>query len=113
MTRREKLLAYAQLLRLPNVFTDTSGVRYFDLLQDAARRAGPHKILFGSDGPFLHPAVELAKVRALRLPPDEEALVTGGNLLRLVGPVLRRFHLVHPHHRPSPVPARPAPRRRR
>jgi uncharacterized protein len=81
-----------QLYRLPNVFTDTSGVRYFDLLQDAARRAGPRKILFGSDGPFLHPAVELAKVHALRLPPDDEALVTGGNLLRLVGPVLRCSH---------------------
>jgi uncharacterized protein len=86
-----------QLCRLPNVFTDTSGVRYFDLLQDAVRRAGPDKILFGSDGPFLHPAVELAKVRALGLPPADEALVTGGNLLRLVGPVLRRS-------RPSPRP---------
>ena len=60
-----------QLARLPNVFTDTSGVRYFDLLVDAVRRAGPHKVLFGSDGPFLHPGVELAKVHALGLdPPD-------------------------------------------
>jgi len=101
-----------QLCRLPNVFTDTSGVRYFDLLQDATRRAGPHKVLFGSDGPFLHPAVELAKVRALRLPPADEALVTGGNLLRLVGPALRRFHPSPSHHRASPVRPRPIPRRR-
>ena len=49
------------------------------------RCAGPgrDKVLFGSDGPFLHPGVELAKVHALRLPPDEAALVLGGNLLRL------------------------------
>jgi predicted TIM-barrel fold metal-dependent hydrolase len=43
-------------------------------------------VLFGSDGPFLHPAVELAKVRALHLFPDDEALVLGGNVLRLTHP---------------------------
>jgi predicted TIM-barrel fold metal-dependent hydrolase len=74
-----------QLARHPNVFTDTSGVRYFDLLVDAVRRAGPDKVLFGSDGPFLHPGVELEKIHALGLPPDEVAKVLGGNLLRLIG----------------------------
>jgi uncharacterized protein len=67
----------------PNVFTDTSGVRRFDLLVRAVRRAGPHKVLFGTDGPWLHPGVELAKVRLLGLPPAAEALVLGGNFLRL------------------------------
>ena len=75
-----------QLTRHPNVHTDTSGVRYFDVLADAVRRAGARKVLFGSDGPFLHPAVELAKLRALRLSPDDEALVLGGNVLRLTHP---------------------------
>ena len=82
-----------QLTRLPNVFTDTSGVRYFDLLVDAARRAGPHKILFGTDGPFLHPGVELAKVHALALDPAGKQLVLGG--CRLVRGV-RRVPRVHP-----------------
>ena len=71
------------LARHPNVYTDTSGVRRFDLLVEAVRRAGPSKILFGSDGPWLHPGVELAKVRALRLQPPAESLVTSGNWLRL------------------------------
>lgn len=71
------------LVRLPNVFTDTAGVRYFDLLTEAITRAGAHKVLFGSDGPYLHPAPELAKVKALRLPPDEQQLVLRGNILRL------------------------------
>ena len=44
-----------------------SGVRRFDLLEQAVQRAGARKILFGSDGPWLHPGVELAKVRALEL----------------------------------------------
>lgn len=73
-----------QLVRHANVFTDTSGVRRFDLLEQAVRRAGPRKILFGSDGPWLHPAVELAKIRALGLPSEAERLVLGGNFLRLI-----------------------------
>jgi predicted TIM-barrel fold metal-dependent hydrolase len=72
------------LVRHPNIFTDTSGVRRFDLLEQALKRAGPRKILFGSDGPWLHPGVELAKVRALHLSPGDERLVVAGNLLRLI-----------------------------
>lgn len=78
------------LVRFPNVFTDTAGVRRFDILEEAVARAGARKILFGSDGPWLHPAVELAKVQALALSAADRALVLGGNFLRLVGPVRRR-----------------------
>lgn len=73
-----------ELSRSPNLFADTSGVRYFDLLVEAVRRAGAHKVIFGSDGPFLHPGVELAKIHALHLAPDDEAKVLGGNICRLV-----------------------------
>jgi len=71
------------VVRHPNVHTDSSGIRRFDLLVEAVRRAGAHKVLFGTDGPWLHPGLELAKIRALGLPPDQEALVLGGNWLRL------------------------------
>jgi predicted TIM-barrel fold metal-dependent hydrolase len=63
------------LARHPNIYTDTSGIRRFDLLEQAVERAGARKILFGSDGPWLHPGVELAKVRALNLPPVDEQRV--------------------------------------
>lgn len=72
------------LVRHPNVYADTSGVRRFDLLERAVQRAGARKILFGSDGPWLHPAVELAKVSALKMSPADEALILGENLLRLI-----------------------------
>jgi predicted TIM-barrel fold metal-dependent hydrolase len=75
-----------QLVRLPNVYADTSGVRYFDAMVQAVRRAGPRKLLFGSDGPQLHPGAELCKVRWLRLSARDEAMVTGGNIARLLGP---------------------------
>lgn len=80
-----------QLVRHPNVFADTSGVRYFDLLADAARRVGPGKLLFGSDGPFLHPAVELEKVKALGFGRAALRLVLGGNFLRLTATARARF----------------------
>jgi predicted TIM-barrel fold metal-dependent hydrolase len=67
----------------PNLYADTSGVRRFDLLEQAVRGAGPHKVLFGSDGPWLHPGLELEKIRLLRLSPADESLVLAGNFLRL------------------------------
>lgn len=80
---RAQLALIDHLERHPNVHADTSGVRRFDLLLQAVRRAGAHKILFGSDGPWLHPALELHKIRLLGLAPAQEALVLGGNLLRI------------------------------
>ncbi|HQU28774.1 MAG TPA: amidohydrolase family protein [Nitrospirales bacterium] len=84
---RAQLALIDHLVRHPNIFADTAGVRRFDLLEQAVNRAGPRKILFGSDGPWLHPALELAKVRALSLPPNAERFVLGGNFLRLISQV--------------------------
>lgn len=88
---RAQLAMVDKLVRLTNVYTDTAGVRRFDLLRDAVQRAGAHKVLFGSDGPWLHPAVELAKIRELRLPRRDERLVLGGNLWRLLGRPAAQF----------------------
>ncbi|MES2256935.1 MAG: amidohydrolase family protein [Pseudomonadota bacterium] len=72
------------LVRHKNIYTDSSGVRRFDLLQQAVRRAGAHKVLFGSDGPWLHPGLELQKIRLLHLPERDERLILGENFLRLI-----------------------------
>jgi Amidohydrolase len=73
-----------QLVRYNNVYADTSGVRRFDYLVQAVKRAGAHKLLFGSDGPWLHPGVDLYKIVALTLPPEHEALILGRNAIRLI-----------------------------
>jgi len=85
-----------QLVRYSNVYADSSGVRRFDYLVQAVKRAGPRKILFGSDGPWLHPGVELYKIRMLGLPREAQALILGGNAKRLIfGPrVSRRLHTI-------------------
>jgi predicted TIM-barrel fold metal-dependent hydrolase len=74
-----------QLVRYPNVYADTSGVRQFDYLVQAVRRAGPGKLIFGSDGPWLHPEVELHKIRLLGLSVTDEAAVLGNNIAGLIG----------------------------
>jgi predicted TIM-barrel fold metal-dependent hydrolase len=76
-----------QLVRYPNVFADTSGVRRFDYLVQCVKRAGAHKLIFGSDGPWLHPGLELHKIELLDLAPDDERLVLGKNMARLLCPV--------------------------
>lgn len=87
---RAQLGLIDHLVRHPNIYTDTAGVRRFDLLEQAVRRAGASKILFGSDGPWLHPSVELAKVRVLELGVADKAMILGGNLLRLIRDVRKQ-----------------------
>jgi predicted TIM-barrel fold metal-dependent hydrolase len=87
---RAQMALIDHLERHPNVFTDTAGVRRFDILEQAVRRAGARKVLFGSDGPWLHPAVELAKVWALDVSPSDRALILGGNVMRLIAPARTR-----------------------
>jgi uncharacterized protein len=97
---RAQLALIDHLVRHPNIYTDTAGVRRFDLLEQAVKRAGAKKILFGSDGPWLHPGVELEKIYALELADDQEQLVLGGNFLRLISRIRR-----NPRRAPSTVAA--------
>ena len=53
------------------------------MLRRAAERI-PDKLLFGTDAPAIHPAVELAKIRALNLPKEVEGKILGGNISRLL-----------------------------
>jgi uncharacterized protein len=78
------------LVRFPNIYADTSGVRRFDILKKAFERAGTSKILFGTDGPWLHPGVELSKIFALHLPEKGLQQVLAGNLLKLISKVKKQ-----------------------
>jgi uncharacterized protein len=94
------------LSRHPNIYTDTAGIRRFDLLEQAVQRAGPGKILFGTDGPWLHPGLELAKVTALNLQASDNAMILGGNFLRLIRHVRRHGAAVAAPPLPTPMTER-------
>ncbi len=69
----------------PNLYFDTSSVAEHEWLERAVAENVAHKMIFGSDGPGLHCGVELARVKYLHLPKDQEAMVLGGTIARLLG----------------------------
>lgn len=68
---------------LPHVYLDTPFAMVHVMLRRAAERI-PDKLLFGTDAPAIHPAVELAKLRSLNLPKGVEDKILGGNISRLL-----------------------------
>lgn len=72
---------------LPNVLLDTSAMPYPEMIRQAVQTIGPERVLFGSDGPGCVPALELEKVRLAGLSPDDEVLVLGGNIKRILDEV--------------------------
>ena len=102
-----------QLVRYPNVYADTSAVRQFDYLVQAVQAAGARKILFGSDGPWTHPRLELHKIQLLGLPGEQESMILGGNATRLFR--RRPGSVVRPHlngvsiEKSAAAPREPAP----
>ncbi len=71
----------------PNMTLIGSAVRAQSILA-AIRALGPERVCFGSDTPFELMHVELAKYRALladELTTEQQALVMGGNILRVLG----------------------------
>lgn len=68
----------------PNLYFDTSSVCDHEWLERTVAQGLTHKMIFGSDGPELHCGVELARVRMLNLPKDQETMVLGGTILKLL-----------------------------
>ena len=69
--------------RNPNVYLETSGMPMHTKIRDAYERVGETRVLFGTDTPFHHPVVEIAKVQVSGLPPEgvERVLSRNGRLL--------------------------------
>ncbi|HRH61188.1 MAG TPA: amidohydrolase family protein, partial [Chitinophagaceae bacterium] len=81
---KSQLAFISPLERFPNIYTDLSGVRRFDLILEAYQRAGANKILFGSDGPWIHPGIELQKIYALKATKCDEEKMLYKNFLKLM-----------------------------
>lgn len=69
---------------LDNIFLETSTCNFLHLKQ-SVKKAGPRKIIFGSEFPLSHPAVELQKILLLKLPESERDLILGENIRILLG----------------------------
>jgi uncharacterized protein len=65
--------------RNANVYLETSGMPMHSKIAEAVERVGPDRVLYGSDAPFHHPAVEMAKVRVSGLAEPDLTRVLGSN----------------------------------
>jgi len=72
--------------RAPNTVTESAGVLNCKFIQDVVDAVGAERVLMGSNGPYCPP--DLARVmfqkHMNKLSDDEKALITGGNLARLL-----------------------------
>ncbi|WBB50417.1 amidohydrolase family protein [Verrucosispora sp. WMMA2044] len=78
------LYALTLIEDVPNIFLETSG-GYTCVAEAALRRLGAERVVFGSEYPLQHPAVELAKFESLRLPPELWRRIAWDNAHRLLG----------------------------
>lgn len=70
-------------VELDNFYLETSTGSYLHI-QEAVKKAGAGKIIFGSEYPLSHPAVELKKILLLHLSDEENDKIWGGNISRLL-----------------------------
>ena len=75
---------------VPNVSIGTSG---FDptagVIEMAVRELGPERIIYGSDAGGRSFASQLAKVQGADVPDTAKRLILGGNLQRMLAPILK------------------------
>jgi uncharacterized protein len=69
--------------RRDNVYLETSGMPEHAKIAEAIETVGETRVLYGSDAPFHHPAVEILKVRVSGLPDDLVDRVLYRNALEL------------------------------
>lgn len=70
-------------VRLKNFYLETSTGNYLHI-KESVRRAGPDKIIFGSEFPLSHPKAELEKIMLLNLSGSAADKILGGNIQALL-----------------------------
>lgn len=68
----------------PNIWRDSSYSSCPWKIADAIERLGPDRVVFGSDGPIIHPAIELMKIRVCNLSQEDFEKVTWRNIESLM-----------------------------
>lgn len=81
---REHLAAIDMAHRHPNIYLDTGAAVLSRYLEQAVKELGPERIVFGSDEPEVDCRLEIFKVRMLKLPKQQEQMILGGNMVRLL-----------------------------
>ena len=70
--------------RHQHIFLETSSVLLFGKIEKAVAEVGSRRILFGTDGPPIHPKPEIEKIRCLHISAEAKADILGRNAARLL-----------------------------
>lgn len=78
------LKSFCKLAELEHVYLDTSFIHVYRVIRSAVSLCGANKLIWGSDGYWMHPVVELAKLKVLGLPREDEEKILGKNIMKLL-----------------------------
>lgn len=70
--------------RYDNVYLGTESVREFHFVNEAVKKVGAEKVLFGSDYNLGLPQMYIPIVESLDIPSNEKEMIFSGNVLRLI-----------------------------
>ena len=69
----------------PHVYLETSSVLHYRMIEEAVRRIGSRRILFGTDGPIIHMKPMIEIINILHVAEEDKANILGLNAARLLG----------------------------
>jgi len=82
-----------------NIYLGTTDIKNRRRIEDAIKTLGAERIISGSDSPYIDPRTERDKIGSLAVSEAEKALISGGNIQRLLGDVrLRKKPLYQPNN---------------
>jgi hypothetical protein len=67
-----------------NVVLDLCGSKlYYGMLEEMVEQIGPHRIIWGTDSPFIDVRPSLGRIMAARIDDDTKRMILGGNARRI------------------------------
>lgn len=70
--------------RAPNIYLETCGVSAEGKVAQAVKEIGAHRVLYGSDMPFLDPAFDMARIEYAKISEEDKRLIMGKNAKKLL-----------------------------
>jgi predicted TIM-barrel fold metal-dependent hydrolase len=71
--------------RAENIILGTTGVQYDFPITKAVNTIGADRVVFGSESPISHPAVEIVKVKVAKISDEAKEKIFYKNTMRILG----------------------------
>ena len=79
----DEAIEYARMY--PNLYLGTTAMPFHKKIAQAVSVIGSSRVMYGSDAPVIHPLVEMERVKVAGLSEQDEAMVLGGTVEKLLG----------------------------